>query len=630
MIQVRSQYNNVYIKILDKFDTFEYTMEKIRRIPERVFNTQTGEWMIPRVNVGHLLQQFGNQISWMTPLQEIVQGVHIDSQIVHQHLQWESAGEFNNFVLSMYPYQKVGANFLVDRGSAAVFDGCGLGKTPTLIGAATKIFDQGGKKALIVTLNALKRQWAREIEKFIGEPAIAVYGQGPRREKLIKKFKSDPNVRFLVINYEMLRTERYLNLIKSIPFDMVGLDEAQKIKSGVTDRTLNIEPSQIAAACHELKYIPHRFVATATPIQGKLEEVWSLFYFVDERILGPWDMFRERYCKYHPRYGINGYQNQGELYYRIAPYFIRRTKEDPAVQQQLPAVQHSHVFLEMTDKQEQLHDYLLDKLMEVKEESRKNQGYSFINGKPMSPQETKDYYDALSQGYQIFLLGVCDSPELITMSGSPMAQKILSEMPLGEKDLKSPKLDQIQEFVSQMMYDEPNSKLVIFSKFERMVELIMRALNTDGKGRPLPQPIAVAYHGQMNDTAKDWSVEQFRENPNIKVFVSTDAGSTGLNLQCANYMIMCDLPWDPTLLEQRVGRIDRTGTKFSNITIYYYVMSNSFDEQLLAILERKADLATSVIDGGGKASKGPDVNKVAVERMLKNRQKKLVGAAVGQ
>src|SRR5690606_20284397 len=102
------------------------------------------------------------------------------------------------------------------------------------------------------------------------------------------------DVKYLVVNYETLRSAQYMNEIKKIPFDVVALDEAQKIKSGVSDRLLNISPSQNAAACYELDYIPYRFIATATPVQSKAEEVWSLFNFVDPNILGSWEIFRER------------------------------------------------------------------------------------------------------------------------------------------------------------------------------------------------------------------------------------------------------------------------------------------------------------------------------------------------
>ncbi|SFJ63290.1 Helicase conserved C-terminal domain-containing protein [Paenibacillus sp. UNC496MF] len=631
MIQVRMQYNNVYLKILDGPETFDHTLEKVRYIRNRGFNMETGEWMFDREYIGDLLALFDNQITWMTPLHEIVAGVNLNHEIVNQHIQWESEGEFKNFLLPLYAYQKVGANFLIDRGCAAVFDGCGLGKTPQLIGACEKLHEQGrAQKMLIVTLSSLKRQWAKEIEKFSGKTAIAVSGTPAKRASLIKGFAQRKDIQYMVINYEILRNDTLRELIKNIPFDVVALDEAQKIKNGVRDTSLNMEPSQIAAAAYELKHIKYRFVATATPLQGKAEEIFSIFYFLNEEILGPWNYFRERYCKYSTRYGITGYINLGELYYRIAPFFIRRTKDMPEIQQQLPQVQHSHVFLEMTDAQEKLHDYLIEKLTDIKEQARSITDYKFINGQSMSPQEAKEYYDALAQGYQSFLLSTCDSPELLLMSKTPMAEKILKEVQLSEKDLKSPKIDQFKEFFSSMLYDEPNSKVVIFSRFERMVELLYRELNKDSRGRPLDNPIAVAYHGQLTEGAKEYAKEQFLHNPNIKAIICTDAGSTGLNLQVANYMVHIDLPWDPTLLEQRNGRIDRTGNAFANVTIYYYAMENSFDEHLLEILDRKSDLANQVLTGGAdNRSRERDVNKLAMDRLLRKRNKQTNNENVG-
>ncbi|QHW35736.1 DEAD/DEAH box helicase (plasmid) [Paenibacillus rhizovicinus] len=614
MIQVRSQYNNIYVKILDSMETFDLTLEKVRSIPDRSFNMATGEWMFPRTHIGHLLYCFNNQISWMTPLAEIVQDVPIDNELVNQHLQWESEGEFKNFLIPMYPYQKVGSNFLIDRGSGAVFDGCGLGKTPQLIGAIMKLNEMGkAEKALIVTLNSLKRQWAKEIEKFTGETALAATGTSDRRGKILREFGRRKEIKFLVVNYEMLRSESFMKILKSIKIDVVALDEAQKIKTGVTDAYLDIKPSQNAMGAHELKHIPYRFIATATPLQGKAEEVWSLFYFLDENILGPWEYFRERYCTYSKKYGITGYQNQGELYYRIAPYFIRRTKDMPEIQQQLPEVQHSHVFLEMTDLQDKLHNYLLQQLADVKEQARGINGYTFLNGQSVSPQEAKDYFDALAQGYTTFLIETCDSPELIYNSASQMAQRIRTEFGLDPKSLKSPKIEHLKDFYENMTFDEPKSKVVIFTRFEGMAQLIHKQL-----------PNSVIYHGEMSEGGKQFAVERFREDPEIKAFISTDAGSTGLNLQVANYLIHVDMPWDHTWVEQRNGRIDRTGNQFSNVTIYYYCMGDSYDEQVLEIINRKSELAAAIIEGGRDSHhRGPDVHALAIERMLKRKNKQL-------
>jgi SNF2 family DNA or RNA helicase len=616
LIQVREQYGVIYVRILDTAETFDFTLNKIRAIPGRSFKMDTGEWMFPKEMIGELLRQFGNQIVWVQPLEEIVKGIQVNDELVKKHLSWQNEDDFKDWKLKPYPYQKVGAHFLADRGRAATFDSVGLGKTVQILGACQILFNRGkAQRALIVTLNSLKRQWAKEVEKFTGEPAIAVVGDPAKRLKLIKGFASRSDVRYLIINYESLRNEKYMKEIKKIPFDIIALDEAQKIKTGVTDKVLNLKPSQNAAAAYELKHIPYRFIATATPIQGKPTEIWSLFNFLDENILGSWEEFRERYCKYHPRFGVTGSMNDGELYYRIAPYFIRRTKEMPEIQQQLPKVKHDHIFLEMSDAQIKIQNYIMDRIQELKEESRSiGPNGTVINGMFLNEEQAREYYDGMIQGYTTFLLVNCDSPELFRMSDSHMAHRILNEINVSEKEItKSPKLDYFLDFCHQVLNDEPNSKIVVFSQFERMIQLIHKYIPT----------ISVVYHGQLSDREKEWAVEKFRNDPNCKVFLGTDAASTGLNLQVANYMMHIDMPWDPTLIEQRVGRIDRTGNPHPNITIMYLVMSEGYDEHLIEILQRKAEMAQNILEGGKMKARHQDFTRLALERMLKNQAKRL-------
>lgn len=621
MIQVREQYGNLYVRILDTAETFDYTLEKIRYINGRCFNQLTGEWMFGKESIGDLLRQFDNQIIWNQPLKEILLNTEVEDELVQKHLSWENDDDFKTWDVKPYPYQKVGSHFLADRGRAAIFDGVGLGKTPQIIGACQILMNRGlARNVLIVTLASLKRQWAKEIKKFSTMDAIAVGGSPTRRKKLIKGFASNQQVQFLVVNYETLRSPQYMAEIKKIPFDVVALDEAQKIKSGVTDHGLGIKPSQNAAACYELEFIPYRFIATATPIQSRAEEVWSLFNFVDPNIFGSWELFRERYCKYHFKYGITGSLNLGELYYRIAPHFIRRTKEMPEIQQQLPQVQHSHIFLDMTDAQEKIQNYVLDKMEEIKEGSRGIHGSKVVNGMLLSPEQVKEYYDGIVQGLQTFLIENCDTPALLAHGeASNMSHAIIKELGLSEKEIKkSPKLEHLKEFTKQLLNDEPSSKVVIFTQYERMARLIYEEL-----------PYSVMYTGQLSDREKDQVVEQFRNDPNTRFFIGTSAASTGLNLQVSNYMIHFDLPYTATEIEQRNGRIDRTGNVFANITMYYYIMNNSYEENMIELLFSKSELANQILTGGVEKSSGKsqDVHKLAVERMLKRKSRETV--AVG-
>lgn len=614
MIQVREQYGNIYVRILDTWETFNMTMDKIRRIQHRTYKENTGEWMFPKESIGDLLLNFGNQIVWTQPLSEIVKGMQINNELVKQHLSWQNDDDFKTWRMKPYPYQKTGAHFLADRKQAAVFDGVGLGKTCQVLGAVQILMNKGeAKRTIIVTLSALVRQWAKEVEKFTGHKVVPVTGTTARRKKLIKGFAEREDIPFLIVNYETLKIDSCMDEIMKIPFDVAALDEAQKIKNGILDPLLDMKPSQNALACYKLKHIPNRFIATATPIQSRAEEIWSLYHFLSDDFFGSWEMFRERYCEYG-RYGIRDYKNKAEMHSRIVPHFIRRTKNLPEIQQQLPQVAHDHVFLEMTPAQEKLEGILLGKIEDLKEEAKKvGSNGKIINGQMLSRDAAKEYYDGMIQGYTTFLLAVCDTPELLTMSDSQLAHKILAEAGVTEKDItKSPKIEHLLEFHKQLMHDEPDSKIVIFTRFERMARLLQEKI-----------PDSLLYTGQMSDKEREWAKESFINDPTAKVFIGTEAASTGLNLQVANYMVHIDLPWEPTQLEQRNGRIDRTGNQFSNVTILYYLMADSYDEHLIELLEKKADLASSILEGNIGRKKINDFNKLAVERLMKNKAKRL-------
>lgn len=128
MIQVREQYGNLYVRILDTHETFEHTLEKIRYINGRSFNQATGEWMFGKESIGDLLRYFDNQIIWNQPLRDILKGVEVEDELVKKHLSWEDDDDFKDWVTKPYPYQKVSAHYLADRGQAAIFDGVGLGR----------------------------------------------------------------------------------------------------------------------------------------------------------------------------------------------------------------------------------------------------------------------------------------------------------------------------------------------------------------------------------------------------------------------------------------------------------------------------------------------------------------------
>lgn len=133
-------------------------------------------------------------------------------------------------------------------------------------------------------------------------------------------------------------------------------------------------------------------------------------------------------------------------------------------------------------------------------------------------------------------------------------------------------------------------KVVIFSQWERMTRLVKPELEN--------RKIGYAYfHGGVPSHKRKALLDEFHENPSCRVFLSTDAGGVGLNLQCASFLVNLDIPWNPAVLEQRIGRIHRHGQK-RNIRVVNLVSSQSIEERMLDVLKFKSSLFSGVLDNG--------------------------------
>lgn len=611
MIQVRKQYGNLYVKVLDTAETFDTTLERLFRIKGRTFNPNTGEWMFGLESVNDLLKWFDHQIVWNEPLTDILKGyeVHADETLVKQHLEWESSSAFNDFSIKPYPYQQVAAHFLAERGYGAVLDSVGLGKTLSIIGTFHLLQkQQKANKCLIVTISSVKTQWGKEIEKFTKHKATAIVGSTSKtRKKRMREFKTSGK-QFMIINYEMLRDQEMIDIIHDIEFDMVALDEAHKIKSGAQDARYNVQRSGVAEGAYKLLNIPYRFIATATPIQSKAEEAWALFHFVHPDILGSWEYFRDYFCELHNRYGIMGSKNLGDLYYRISPYFIRRTKEMPEIRQQLPTVQHNHVFLDMTPQQMTLQDSIIEKLQEAKDRAKQ-----FEYG-----SEEQMQADGIAQAYYTMLIETCDSIDLLTHpDAGNFSWQLVKDAGIKDNG-HSPKLAYYREYMDSVIFSEEGlaagNKIVVFTEYERMARIL----------REQYPKHTVAITGAASDAERAEAVDRIWNDPETKIILGTRAMSAGMNLQICNHLMHIDLPFVPSELIQREGRIDRSGSVHGNVTMTYLIMQDSYEEQLLELLEKKTNVASEILTGVKATGSKNNLAESALKKLQKKKQKQSV------
>ncbi|MBI1915376.1 MAG: DEAD/DEAH box helicase family protein, partial [Planctomycetes bacterium] len=233
----------------------------------------------------------------------------------------------------LYPYQLRGVLFAAHRGRTILGDDMGLGKTvQTLAAAELMARERGIERVLVVAPASVKYQWQSEIEKFSNRPVQVVDGSNQARKEMYAR----PTF-YRLVNYELVL--RDLDLLNAWKPDLIVLDEAQRIKNW---------ESKISQAVKKLRS-PFAIVLTGTPLENKLEELYSIVSFVDDRQLGPAFQFLHDHRVLDEGGKLLGYRNLDKVREKLQPILLRRTRQE--VLTQLPSRTDSTVYVEMSDAQ---------------------------------------------------------------------------------------------------------------------------------------------------------------------------------------------------------------------------------------------------------------------------------------
>lgn len=463
--------------------------------------------------------------------------------------------------VKLHPYQAEGILFAAKKRRAFIADDMGLGKTVQAIGAALLLKELGqARRVLVVTPSSLKFQWKQEIEKVSDASVDLVAGGAKSRDEQYRTGRAF----FTVVNYELLY--RDLGQILALAPDMVILDEAQRIKNWET---------KIAQTIKRLKS-PIRLVLTGTPLENRLPELLSIAEFLDPRALGaPWKLV-PTYAVLDPEDRIVGYTRLDHLRQRMSKFLIRRTRAD--VLSQLPKRTDNHYWTPITPEQAQVHrelgvrvNRLINKWKKFKRLTRED-----INLMMMLLTTMRIVCNAYGQ-YDWKAIEV----EVLT------ARRLT---PALQKKIGSPKLDEFHKVMSELLED-PTQKVVVFSQWERMLRLAELTIRDilDGAGAR-----SVVFSGSLSMKKRAEEIRRFLEDPSTRVFFSTDAGGVGLNLQHgANCVVNLDVPWNPAVLEQRVGRVYRMGQKES-VSAIHFISSECVEQGIFALVAQKKALFSGV------------------------------------
>jgi SNF2 family DNA or RNA helicase len=452
----------------------------------------------------------------------------------------------------LYPYQAEGALFAVRAGRALIGDDMGLGKTIQAI-AAMEILARhfGVSKVLVICPTSLKYQWQSEIARFSGRQeknaARVIAGGRVQRQK---DYALDDFCK--ITNYEKLKPD--LDLIAAWAPELIIVDEAQRVKNWNT----------IAARALKRIDSSYAIVLTGTPLENKLEELISIVQFVDQHRLGPtWKLLHEHQVKDEAG-RVTGYTGLEKIGQTLAPVMIRRRKSE--VLRQLPSRTDQNLLVPMTEMQMHYHQENADLVAKIVRRWRKTRF--------LSDMDQRRLMIALQN-----MRMSCNSTYL-----------------LDQETDHGVKADELAALLDELFAD-PEAKAVVFSQWTRTHDIVIRRLEARGLGY-------VSFHGGVPSEKRPALVERFRSDPACRVFLSTDAGSTGLNLQHASTLVNMDLPWNPAVLEQRIARIHRMG-QVRPVQVINFVAKGTIEEGMLSVLAFKRSLSAGILDGGsGEISLG--------------------------
>jgi superfamily II DNA or RNA helicase len=460
----------------------------------------------------------------------------------------------------LLPYQREGMLHLAFGERALLADDMGLGKTIQAIAAAELLRRLHGiARVLVVCPASLKGEWQDQIARFSGAATVLVAGN--RAARLAQY--AQPGF-FTVVNYEQVVADT-ADINRLVRPDIVVLDEAQRIKNWHT-KTARLVKSLAA---------PYAFVLTGTPIENRIDEIYSIVQYLDPGLLGPLFRFNRDFYELDERGRPSGYKNLDELMRRLKPVMLRRRKRD--VETELPGRTVTNYLVGMADEQRNRYE-------EYKAQAARL--VHIAQRRPLTARELERLQMMLA-----CMRMLCDTPFIL----DPACRV-------------SPKIEELERVLAELLAD-PERKVIVFSEWERMLSLV-RELALD-------MGIELAWHtGSVPQERRRAEIARFKHDPGCRLFLSTDSGSVGLNLQAASAVINLDLPWNPAKLEQRIARAWRKN-QLRTVDVINFVTEDSIEHSMLHVLAQKQALADGVLDGDGdlKAMALPSGRGAFVARM---------------
>ncbi|SFJ68755.1 MULTISPECIES: DEAD/DEAH box helicase [unclassified Bacillus (in: firmicutes)] len=449
---------------------------------------------------------------------------------------------------TLRPYQQQGVEWLLylrELGFGALLaDDMGLGKSIQTITYLLYIKEHNLKTgpALIVAPTSVLGNWQKEFERFA--PSLRVklhYGGNRTKGEDLSNFVQDADV--ILTSYALTQLDE--EELSSQRWDAIILDEAQNIKNPHTKQSRAVRKLQAN----------HKITLTGTPMENRLSELWSIFDFLNHGYLGSLLQFQRRFVT--PIEKDRDETKIQQVQRLIAPFLLRRTKQDKSVALNLPDKQEQKAYCSLTAEQASLYEQL------VQDTLKNVEGLTGIE----------------RRGFILLMLNklkqICNHPALYLKEELP-ANLIKRSM----------KIETLLELVENIR--DQHESCLIFTQYIRMGNMLQTLLEEHFGER------VIFLNGSVPKKERDKMIEQFQNGQHGIFLLSLKAGGTGLNLTAANHVIHYDRWWNPAVENQATDRAYRIGQK-RFVHVHKLITTGTLEEKIDEMLERKQSLNNAII-----------------------------------
>lgn len=425
-------------------------------------------------------------------------------------------------------------------------DDMGLGKTVQVLALLEERRVAEAGPSLVVVPKSLVFNWRLEAARFAPELRVRDYTGGQRKKEPLDPSSFD----LLITTYGTLR--RDAPHLKDIEFDYVILDEAQAIKN---EKTASAKAARLLRG-------RQRLAMSGTPIENRIDELWSLFEFLNPGMLGAASVFGA--LKDGVGSGLGSQDGRAMLARTLRPFILRRTKEQVAPE--LPPRTEQTVMVELEAAERKMYD------------------------------ELRDHYRSALLA-RVDAIGIKRAKIEILEALLRLRQAACHPALVDKRRVKtsSSKLDVLVDQLQQVIAE--GHKALVFSQFTSFLALVRERLDKEG----------IVYEYLDGSTRnRQARVEHFQSDPDCPVFlISLKAGGYGLNLTAADYVFVLDPWWNPAVEAQAIDRSHRIG-QTRHVMALRLIARDTVEEKVLQLQQHKRDLADAILsaDAGALAAIG--------------------------